>query len=208
MKIGFFGGSFNPVHNGHVRVACHFRDALALDRLLMAPAARSPFKRGGDLAAAEDRLAMTRLAIEGIPGLEASDIDLRRPAPTYAADTVRILREANPDAELFFLAGMDCLGGLSGWRRVEELLEGCRFTFTTRPGFPLPAEDDPVWGLPPPWPARLRAQAVEGPAIEISSSEIRRRCREGEPLDGLLPPAVADYIRARHLYGAPVAGAE
>lgn len=199
-RIGLFGGSFDPIHNGHLRAAEHLRDALALDRVLLLPAARSPFKRHRDAATAEDRLAMVRLAIDGKRGLEASDIDLQRPGPTYAIDTVRLVQERFPDAELFFLAGMDCLRGLHGWHRVEELLAACRFTFVTRPGFALPPADDPAWGLPPPWPARLRAQSVPGLEVDISSSAIRDRCRTGQSLQGLVPGRVEAYLQKHSLY--------
>lgn len=199
MKIGIFGGTFNPIHLGHILAAQSVREACRLDRMLFTPAAMSPFKAGDSCASAADRLEMVRLALAGDPHSEASDIDIVRSGVSYAIDTVRLVRAANPGATVYFIVGADCAAGLHLWRDALSLLGECVFTIMTRPGAALPA-DDAAWGLPPPWPERLRAQAVEGRMCDISSSEIRRRVAEGRSIRNLVPDAVRDYIESRGLY--------
>lgn len=199
MKIGIFGGTFNPVHLGHILAAQSVREACGLDLVLFVPAAVSPFKVGEDCASPEDRLEMLRLAVGDDPCAGVSGVDIARGGVSYAIDTVREIQAANPGATLYFIVGADCASGLYHWREARALLEECVFTVMTRPGSPLPC-DDAAWRLPPPWPERLRAQSVEGRMCDISSSEIRSRVASGRTIRNLVPRPVEDYIAARGLY--------
>ena len=199
MKIGIFGGTFNPVHLGHILAVQSVREACGLDCVLFVPAAVSPFKVGVDCASAEDRLEMVRLATGDDPAAEACDVDIARGGVSFAIDTVREIQKANPGATLYFIVGADCASGLYHWYEAEALLEECVLTVMTRPGSQLP-RDDAEWRLPPPWPERLRAQSVEGRMCDISSSEIRSRVASGRSIRNLVPRAVEDYILSRGLY--------
>lgn len=167
MRIGLYGGSFNPVHAGHVGIARRAIAELALDRLLVIPAAVSPFKVGAEGAAAvgfspEMRLALVRAAFADVAGAEVDDRELRRGGVSYAIDTVRAVAAEHPGAELFFIVGEDSVAGLPHWKDYGELAQLCRF--------------------------------VAYPRTRESSTEIRRRLAAGEPIDDLVPPAVAELM--------------
>ncbi|MCK6481100.1 MAG: nicotinate (nicotinamide) nucleotide adenylyltransferase, partial [Planctomycetes bacterium] len=177
MRVGILGGSFDPVHLGHVALAEAARDRLALDRVLLVVARSQPLKPGGPAAGGEDRLAMVRLAVEGRPRLEASDLELRRPGPSYTVDTLRALRTAlPPGAELLLLLGADALAEMPRWREAAEVRRMASVVAGLRAGAPAPAGADLLLDAAPP---------------ALSSTEIRRRAAGGEPLEGLVPPAVA-----------------
>ncbi len=200
MKIGIFGGTFNPVHLGHILAAQSVREACGLDRILFVPAAMSPFKVGADCASAEDRLQMARLALDDDPDAEVSDVDIARGGVSYAIDTVRDIQRANPGATPYFIVGADCAAGLCHWHDALALLNECVFTIMTRPGSSLPSDEE--WNLPSPWPERLRAQSIVGRMCDISSSEIRSRVASGRSIRNLVPRAVEDYILSHGLYRA------
>ncbi len=205
-SVGVFGGSFDPVHEGHLRAAEEARSALALERVILVPAGSQPLK--GARAGAEHRLAMVRLAVEGRPGLEASDVKVRRPGKSYTVDTVGELAEAlagelGPAVELHLLIGTDAARDLPEWRDVAGIFRRARPAILERPG-ERPVDWDELAGkLPEGLADRLRASAVrlERP-VDVSSTEIRRRLASGESVAGLVPPAVEDYIRGHGLYGA------
>ncbi len=188
MRIGVLGGSFDPVHLGHLALAEAARDRFALDRVLLVVAAGQPLKPSGPAAPAEDRYAMVRLAVRGRPRLEASDIELRRPAPSYTVDTLReIARGIGPLDEVLLLLGSDAMADFPRWREAEAIRALARLVVCPRPGAPAaPGGDD-----------RLE---VETPAV--SSTDVRRRAAAGEGLEGLVPEDVAVYIAERGLYGA------
>lgn len=189
MRIGILGGSFDPVHLGHVALAEAARTGLRLDRVLLVVAASQPLKPGGPAAPAEDRYAMARLAARGRPGLEASDLELRRPGPSYTVDTLREVRAGlAPGDVLFLLLGADALADLPRWRESAEIRRLAAVAGWRRPEAPPPDGADVVL-------------EDEGPGI--SSTEIRRRAAAGLPLDGLVPGDVAAYIASRGLYRAP-----
>jgi nicotinate-nucleotide adenylyltransferase len=190
-KIGVYGGTFDPIHLGHVHVAEAARAALGLDRVVLVPARESPLKRGIERAPVEDRLAMARLAIEGRSWLAVSDVEARRVGPSYTVDTLRAIRAGLADGdELYFIAGADVLAELPRWYRVDEVLSLARFCVAARPGFPLEVPDAFL--------GRIETVAIE--PRPISASEVRRRLRAGEDASELLAPAVLRYIRARGLY--------
>ncbi len=187
MRVGILGGSFDPVHLGHLALAEAARDRLRLDRVLLVVAAGQPLKAGGARAAAEDRYAMVRLAVRGRRGLEASDIELHRPPPSYTVDTLRELRRTLPkEAALILVLGADALVDLPRWRETAEVRRLARIAGCGRPGNPPPAGADELF---------------EAATPDISSTEVRRRAAAGEPLDGLVPEDVAAYIAERRLYG-------
>ena len=186
MRLGILGGSFDPVHLGHVALAEAARDALRLDRVLLVPAASQPLKSVGHGAPAEDRYAMVRLAARGRPHLEASDIEIRRPGPSYTVDTLReVLAGLSPGSEVFLLLGADALADLPRWRDSGEIGRLAVVVGCSRPGCPAPAGA----GL-----------CLEASTPEVSSTEVRRRVAAGAPLAGLVPDDVAAYIADRGLY--------
>ncbi len=192
LRLGILGGTFDPIHLGHLRLAEEARAKLGLDRVLLVPAAAQPLKAQGLAAGAEDRLAMARLAAAPFPWIEVSDIEVRRPPPSYTIDTLRAIRAERQDAELFFVIGADAARDLPRWFQVGELLRLATFVVATRPGFELVA--------PPPLRDRLRTLEIE--ALPISSTEVRRLLHAGGDVSRLLPAPVLAYIRERGLYGA------
>lgn len=190
-RVGVLGGTFDPIHLGHLAAAVEVAAVLSLDRVLVVPAAEQPFKAGHEVADAFHRLAMVDLAIADEPLLEASSVDLERGAPTYTIDTLTELQGANPGAEWYFISGADALARLRDWRKVDRLLTLATFVGVTRPGFPLVSPDPAV-------------VLVEVPGMAVSSTDVRRRVSTGQPFRYLVPARVADYIDEHHLYrGGP-----
>jgi nicotinate-nucleotide adenylyltransferase len=185
MKLGLLGGTFDPIHLGHLRAAESAREALGLERVLLVPA-RVPPHRRAPIAPALDRFAMVALACAGHPELVASDLELQREGPSYTVDTVQALRRADPEAELFLLVGSDSLPEMPAWREQQRLFELCRVAVLPRPGAAPPA--DP------------RVLVVEGPALAVSATEIRARVAAGRSVRYLVPEPVADYIAKRGLF--------
>ncbi len=184
-----FGGTFDPVHIGHLVAAANVRHALRLDRVLLV-VANLPWQKGDrTLTPAEDRLAVVEAAVEGAEGLEASRLEIDRGGESYTADTLEELMAADPQRELFLVVGADVAAELATWRRVEVVARLATLVVVTRGGVPHPR-------LGPPW----RMQRVEIPALEVSSSELRSRRAEGRPLDFLIPRPAIDCILRRGLY--------
>jgi nicotinate-nucleotide adenylyltransferase len=189
VKIGLFGGSFDPVHLGHLLVAQAAREELALDRLYFVPAAQSPFKREQPCAPASERLRLLRLALAGKTWCEIDDQEIRRGGLSFSVDTLRDYARQFPGAELFYLIGADHVASLPQWRAAEELAGLARFVVVPRPGRPESS-------FPPPF----RGTALKGFPLGVSSSDIRARVVSGLPVDQLVPPAVAEAIRETRLY--------
>ena len=187
-RIGVFGGSFDPVHNGHLVAAKAVAKAINLDRVVFVPAGLQWQKQSS--TSGTDRLAMVRLAITGIAGFEVSDIDILRDGPTYTFDTLTEFREANPGAELFFILGTDAMAGLESWKNAASLLDLATFVVVTRPGSILQV---PEWAS-----GRVMVQEIE--ALDLSSTEFRERYLAGQDCTDLVPPAVLDYIETHQLY--------
>lgn len=201
IPIGLLGGSFNPIHIGHLVVAEEARSRLGLERVLLVPARVSPHKLGKPLAPAEDRLRMVQLAIADNPAFEASDIELRREGPSYSIDTVQELRaQSGGTWDIHFLVGADTLPELPAWHRVGELADLCKFAVFSRPGESLDALDPLRAALRDDQVAAIAARRFEIPLIGVSSTDIRRRMREGRSIRYLVPEAVRRYIVARGLY--------
>ena len=190
LRIGVFGGTFDPPHVGHLVTAVNVRHALDLDVVLLV-VANDPWQKSGARAVspAADRLALVEAAVGDVAGLEASDVEVRRGGTSYTADTLAALRAAHPGASLFLVLGSDAAAGLPTWERAREVREGAEIVVVTRPG----AED----GSPPPGWGWTR---VETPRLDVSSTDLRARVSDGRPLDYLLTPPVIACIEARGLY--------
>jgi nicotinate-nucleotide adenylyltransferase len=193
-RIGLYGGSFDPPHDAHLALARLARDHLGLDQLRLLPTGQQWQKADGAVASAADRLAMLQLAIAGEPRMTVDDIELRRPGPSYTIDTVTALQAAEPQpADWFLVIGQDQYGRFDTWHRWRELLPRVTLAVAARAGQPV---------QPPAVLAALphRVVALPLPALPLSSSDVRARLRQGEGIDGMVPPAVARYIEHAHLY--------
>lgn len=196
-----FGGSFNPIHVGHLIIARAAAEKLGVERTILIPSAAPPHKTGSDLAAPEDRLEMVRLAVAGEPGFEVSDIELRREGPSYTLLTVQAYRQqVGADVPLYWLIGGDTLPELHGWYHIAELVDLCRIVTAVRPGFETP-NFSPLFGcLSLAQIQRLRESILSTPRIDISATQIRARVREGKSIRYLVPESVADDIAQGQLY--------
>jgi len=200
MRLGILGGSFNPIHIGHLLMGCAAAEAFQLDRVLLMPCAVSPFKVGAaDLAPGADRLEMVRRGVADDPLFEASDLDLTRGGVSYTVESLRALHARYPDAHLFFIIGGDALRELSRWYKIDEILTLCDVITVLRPGVAL-ALDEALEPFPEAARERLRRHTIQGRTCEVSSSEIRRRIAEGRSIRYLVCPEVEAYIRERGLY--------
>ena len=200
MRVGLFGGSFDPPHRGHLAVAEAVRDTFALDRILLAPAAIQPLKTDGAHASFADRLHMVELLCEGAHGIAASTIDGPQPGgrPNYTTDTLRRLRqELPPGTEVFVIVGADAFLGIRQWKDPETLLNEAQWIIVSRPGFDL----HQLKALELTAEQRARIQTLSGFENPLSATEIRERLQEHATATGLVPPKVLEYIRAHRLYG-------
>jgi nicotinate-nucleotide adenylyltransferase len=188
-KIGLFGGSFDPVHLGHLLVAQAAVEELGLDKLFFIPAAQSPFKSENKIAPAEIRLQLLRLALAGKTNCEIDEQEIRRGGVSFTIETLRAYAKKFPAAKLFYLIGVDNVAKLNEWREANELAKLAEFAVIPRPGEPA-AE----------FPKPFRGKFLKGFPIEISSSQIRARVRANLPIENLVPPFVAEAIRAVQLY--------
>ncbi len=189
-RIGLFGGSFDPVHNGHLLVAQAAQEELELDRIVFIPAAQSPFKPGSRPAPAASRLRFLRLALAGRPTFHIDDQELRRESPSYTIDTVRDYVARFPLAALFYLIGADHVAQLPKWRDAADLARLTEFAVVPRPGHP---ESEPA-------PPSFRVRTICGIPTSLSSIEVRRRLRSGLAIGLLVPSVVAEAIEREQTY--------
>jgi nicotinate-nucleotide adenylyltransferase len=201
IRIGFFGGSFDPPHLGHLAVARRAADEFSLDRVLLAPVANQPLKPAGPVAPFADRLALVELLCAGDPRLAASDLDAALPArqPNYTIDTLARLRSNSPpDVQIFSIIGADAFANFRSWRSPDALLNAAEWIVVARPGA-LPDAIIAALNFSPAETARVHTiNDVQEPA---SATFVRERLREGDPCQDWLPPALLQYIREHHLYG-------
>ena len=190
-RIGVMGGTFDPIHHGHLVAASEVAHIFGLDDVIFVPTGQPYQKETRKVSAAEDRYLMTVIATASNPRFSVSRVDIDRPGPTYTIDTLRELREANnPDAELFFITGADALAEILTWHDVDELFTLAHFVGCTRPGHRLSGA-----GLPD-----GKVSLVEIPALAISSTECRARVGADQPVWYLVPDGVVQYIAKRKLY--------
>jgi nicotinate-nucleotide adenylyltransferase len=194
-RVGLLGGTFDPIHLGHLEAAEAARDCARLDEVLLVPAGRPPHKRA-TRASAGDRLEMSRLAAAGRPWLGVWDWEARRPGRSYTVDTLRAFRELRPADEAFLILGWDAARELGTWRKPEEVLRLAGLVVVGRPGLDWPT------------PEGLRAAGIDPEQTilcgeltpDVAATTVRRRAATGQPLEDLVPGAVEDYIRERGLY--------
>jgi nicotinate-nucleotide adenylyltransferase len=209
MAVALFGGTYNPVHTGHLRIATELAELLQVDHIRMLPCAFPPH-RGVPQASAQQRLEMLRAALANQSLLVADDLELQRPEPSYSIDTLEQVRQQiGPDQPLFFCIGMDALAKLDSWQRWQELLHHCHIVVSSRPDC-----EEPQAGPVADWVSRYRcddlSQLQNSPAgyvhfceltmLDLSSTEIRRKVAGGENIQFMTPDAVVNYIQQHHLY--------
>ena len=195
IRIGIFGGTFDPPHAGHVAAARAVTEQLGLDRLLLV-VANDPWQKSGQrvVSPAADRLALVEAMVPEIPGAEASRLEIDRGGPSYSVDTAEeiLAEEVGQPVELYLVVGADLVPELDSWHRARDLQRLVTLAVVSRPTGPAPA-------VPPGW----RAERVDGPQVPVSSSEVRDLLAEGRPVEGLVPDAVIRCIRRRALYAVP-----
>ena len=198
MRVGIYGGTFSPVHNGHVAAAKAFMEQMWLDILYVIPTGVTPHKDMKGNATAADRLEMCRLAFEGVEGVIVSDLEMKREGKSYTVDTLRELYD--PEGRLFLLMGTDMLMTLDQWREPDEIFRLC---------YPVYVRRETDGELDAPIVEKIKSyqdkygkvvRRIVTPAIELSSTDVRTAVAEGFPIEGAVPPAVAAYIRERDLY--------
>jgi len=197
-RVGVLGGTFDPIHIGHLIIAEEAREHFALDEVLFVPARISPHKLGDSPADGGHRLRMVELAVAGNAHLSASRVDLDRPGPSYTVDTLEILRSRLGDVDLYFVMGMDSLGHLDMWREPKRILRLARLVVVTRPGHDVCVEalEQQLPGL------RENVLLLTTVNVGISSTGIRERVRRGRSIRYRVPPGVDEYIREHGLYAA------
>jgi nicotinate-nucleotide adenylyltransferase len=197
MRVGLLGGTFDPIHVGHLIVAEEARTRLDLSQVFFVPAGQPPHKLKQEITRSERRLAMIELAIAGNESFAISRLDVDRPGPAYSIDTIRLFREAwGGDVEPYFIVGGDSLSELPTWHQPERLIRLCHVVAVPRPGYQVRL-DELDRTLPG---AASLIQVLEAPLVDISSTEIRQRVREGRSIRYLVPDAVERYIREHRLY--------
>jgi len=209
LSVGIFGGTFDPIHSAHLRVACALRDELALTEVRLIPAGNPYHRSATPGASPEQRLKMVELAVAGEPGLVADDREIRRERPAYTVETLESLRaELGPTVPLWCLIGADAFAGLARWYRWRDLFSLANLAVALRPGSSLGElpellrrewETRQVSDFPNRTPSGT-IRALTLPPVELSATELRGKLAAGEPVDGLLNPAVADYIQRHGLY--------
>ena len=211
-KLGVLGGTFDPIHLGHLDAAEAARSALGLDEVHLIPSHVPPHRDGSPVASAFHRFALVALALDGRPGYRVSDRELARSGPSYTADTLRVLHgDGWTPSQLFFILGADAFAEISTWREFPSVLDSAHFVVISRPGTALEDAAARTPGLQtrmdrapcePGSTGGTRIVLVEAPTRDVSSTTIRARLAAGLPIDNLVPGAVARHIAAHQLYGA------
>ncbi|MFD0704800.1 nicotinate-nucleotide adenylyltransferase [Alloscardovia venturai] len=191
-RIGIMGGTFDPIHNGHLVAASEVAWVYDLDEVIFVPTGRPVFKQGKNVTNEEDRYLMTVIATAANPQFSVSRVDIDRPGITYTIDTLRDIRALRPDADLFFITGADALAEIMKWKDADAMWNIAHFVGVTRPGYVMNPQK---FGVPD-----KAVDVIEIPALAISSTDIRRRSYEGEPVWYLVPDGVVQYISKHGLY--------
>jgi nicotinate-nucleotide adenylyltransferase len=200
MRVGVFGGTFDPIHLGHLAVARSIQDTLRLDKVIFVPAGQPWLKAGTPVSPVNDRAEMVRLAIARRKAFDLSTIETDRPGPSYTVDTMETLqRQLGSDVALFFLLGSDALEDIPKWKEPQRLIQLCQLVAFARPGFGLPAMEALEAAMPG---VSQRVVFAEVPQVNIRATDIRRRAAEGRSIQRLVPRAVERYILEHGLYKA------
>ncbi|MEN5075002.1 nicotinate-nucleotide adenylyltransferase [Isoptericola cucumis] len=189
-RLGVMGGTFDPIHHGHLVAASEAAALLGLDEVVFVPTGKPTFKQDQHVSAAEHRYLMTVIATASNPRFTVSRVDIDRPGLTYTVDTLRDLHGARPDADLYFISGADAIEQILTWKDAAELWKMAHFVAVTRPGHQLTVDGLPTDGV----------TTLEVPALAISSSDCRRRAQAGQPVWYLVPDGVVQYIAKHGLY--------
>ena len=197
-RLGIMGGTFDPIHYGHLVTAEGTRYELGLEKVIFIPAGRPPHKKDYHVTGPWLRYTMTCLAVASNPFFQVSALEVERPGPSYTIDTVQEFTRLFPGAQIYFITGADAVLEILTWKSVERLLSTCRFIAATRPGYHLVE----LWEKLDKLSLELKKNIIfmEVPALAISSTDIRRRVREGRPIKYLLPESVEEYIIKNNLY--------
>lgn len=220
MRIGLFGGTFNPIHRGHIWAASEVKKGFNLDQISLIPVALPPHKTSGTVADADDRLEMIHLAIAGLPGITVSDVELNRPGPSYTIDTVRHFKKTlAEDSRIYLIMGLDAFLEIDTWKSYTELLEQIAFIVMARPDADYP-DADQGWKILENYlnstlsadyeflnergcyvsEVRQPIYTVDIDAMDISSTKIRECIKTKKTIENLVPPGVADFIQSKGLY--------
>ena len=199
MRMGIFGGTFDPVHLAHLVVAEQSREQAQLDQVWFLPSYRPPHKQGQAVAPFEKRVEMLSLAIAGHPTFQIETIEKDRPGLSFTADTLDTLQERNPEAELNLIIGADCLPELATWHDPLRIVERARLLVCARPHFEMWSLEQLAQSLQTK-PEKIRFRRIDLPLIELASRDLRKRIQEGKSLKYLVPHAVEVYLREKKLY--------
>lgn len=199
-QLGIMGGTFDPIHNGHIQMAQKCMEKFSLDEIIFLPAGEPPHKRSFGITDKYRRLEMTNLAVKDIPGFSVSDIEIRREGYTYTIDSLRELGQLYKNARFFYIIGADTLSELYTWRSIEEVAKLTKFLVVGRSNVPAEALHNAAARVREDFGGQLLDAEFNGP--EISSTFIRDLARKGAPLAGYVPDAVAAYIKENNIYGA------
>ena len=199
-QLGIMGGTFDPIHNGHIQMAQKCMEKFALDEVIFLPAGEPPHKRNYAVTDKYKRLEMTRLAVKEIPGFSVSDIEIERGGYTYTIDSLRELGQIYKNARFFYIIGADTLGELYTWRNIEEVARLTKFLVVGRSNIPSEALHNAAARVREDFGGQLLDEQFNGP--ELSSTFIRDLARKGAPLEGYVPLNVARYIKENNIYGA------
>ena len=198
MKTGILGGTFDPVHLGHIAIAEEARVSQRLSEVIMMPAGQPAIKQKDEVTPAEHRLRMLRLAIEGRPGLRVSEMEINRPGPSYTVNTLAQLRNSSgTDRDLYFIIGWDSLIQIPEWREPSRIIEMCKLIAVPRPGYRRPDMKKLEGAIPG---ISVKTILLDKPLIDVSASAIRKMVANSESVESLVPPSVAEYIRKHNLY--------
>jgi nicotinate-nucleotide adenylyltransferase len=195
LRFGIMGGTFDPIHYGHLAAAEEAKHRFALQKVIFIPCGQPPHKKDYQVTNAEHRLEMTRLAIEDNPEFEISRLEIDRPGPSYAIDTIAELRQSYLDAEFYFITGADAILEILTWKQPQRLADMCELIAVSRPGYDLAVFKEKIGNEIAP-----RVHLLDVPGVSISSTEIRCRVSQGTPVRYLLPEKVRTYIEKESLY--------
>jgi len=192
-RIGLFGGTFNPIHCGHVKAAESVQNMFSFDRILFIPSCLPPHKESVDVASAAHRLKMVELALASFDRFFPSSVEIDARGTSYSILTLNKIKEMFPQTEVFFLLGIDAFLEIETWKDYEDVLEQCSFVVMSRPGFRLSEAKDILT-------EKYKIYLLSINTLDISSSEVRERIRKNQPIEGLVPENVENYIKERRLY--------